>query len=125
MRKSLFIFGAAITLVASATYASYSMSGSRPEYVSLAEHNVNNLLQSTYGPGKCLASQQSDGSWGMKCSYDQGASVATFSVLPAKNAPRVIFGKFYLEATNELAVESAHQGLGRFLEIGTGNVTGA
>ena len=125
MKKSFLILGAAITLVASATYASYSISGSRPEYVSLAEHGVNNLLQSTYGPGKCLANQELEDKWEMKCSYDQGASVATFAVFPAKNAPHVIFGKFYLEATNKLAVESAQQGLGRFLEIGTGEVTGA
>lgn len=125
MRNSLFIIGTAITLVASATYASYSLSGSRPEYVGLAERGVNNLLQSTYGPGKCLANQKSEGKWEMKCSYDQGESVATFAVFPAKKAPHVIFGKFYLEATNQLAVESAQQGLGRFLEIGTGEVTGA
>ncbi|WP_338576933.1 hypothetical protein [Erwinia sp. E_sp_B01_1] len=125
MRKSFLVLGVTITLVASAAYASYSASGSHPEYVRLAEKGANNLLQSTYGPGKCLANQEPDGSWLMSCSYDKGATVATYSVLPPENAPQVIYGKFYLEARNQLAVDSAHNGLGRFLEIGTGGVHGA
>ncbi|MEM6160088.1 hypothetical protein AAH446_05940 [Erwinia sp. P6884] len=119
MRKSSFILGAAITLAALAAYTSYSIGGSRPEYVGLAEKGANNILQATYGPGKCLSNQEVDGGWVMNCSYNHGANVATYSVLPPENAPYAIYGNFYLEARNQFAIDSAHKGLGRFLEVGT------
>lgn len=112
-----------MALVASAVYAGYATSGSRPEYVRLAELSTNNLLQYTYGAGKCQASQEADGNWGMECSYDQGASVVSYFVYPPEKAPHAVVGKFYLEAKNQLAVDSAQKGLVRFLDIGTGNVT--
>lgn len=125
MKKSFLTVGAAVALLASAVYAGYATSGSRPEYVRLAELSTNNLLQYTYGVGKCMANQEANGNWGMECSYDHGASVVSYFVYPPEKAPHAVVGKFYLEAKNQLAVDSAEKGLVRFLDIGTGNVTGA
>jgi hypothetical protein len=125
MKKVLISTGIAGVLAAAATYYAYSSGDSRPEFVVAAEAEVNNFLQYTYGPGKCAAALDAKAGWSMACSYEDGKRVVQYNVYPADKAPQETGKSFYLEAQNELAVESASQSMGRFLGIGTSEFNGA
>jgi len=114
-----------IAVILAAAYYIYSSEDSRPEFVVAAETEANNFLQYTYGPGKCVAKPDEKAGWSMACSYEKGKRVVQYHVYPADKAPHETGKRFYLEATNQLAVESASQSMGRFLGIGTSEFSGA
>ena len=124
MKKIAVTLGVAAAVLATVAYASHSQAGDKPDYVIAAENTTNNLLQYTYGPGKCISSGSPQGAWDMTCSYQDGDHVMHYSVTPAKADLRKNSGNFVLESQNDLAAETAAQGLTRYLGIRTTKVSG-
>ena|GEM_PF-2064788 len=124
MKKYTIVVGVAVAVLATVAYASHSQAGSKPDYVIAAENTTNNLLQYTYGPGKCISSSNPHGAWDMTCSYQEGDHEMRYLVHPAKVDLRKNAGNFVLESQNDLAAGTAEQGLTRYLGIRTSKVSG-
>ena len=124
MKKYTVILGVVAAVLATVAYASHTQAGSKPDYVIAAESTTNNLLQYTYGPGKCISSSSPQGAWDMACSYQEGDHVMRYLVRPAKADLRKNSGNFVLESQNESAAGTAEQGLTRYLGIRTSKVAG-
>lgn len=104
-------------------FAGIAYSNDKPSYVSNAEISTNNFLMYTYGPGKCVASKGKTQQWQMVCSYDGGHDLVKYSVFPSDSEQRGNnIEKFRLSAQNELASQSATNGLTRYLMISTDKI---
>ncbi|WP_128600602.1 hypothetical protein [Pantoea wallisii] len=125
MKKLLLSVGVAAALMATAAYAGFAQGYGKPDYVVSAAATTNNFLKYSYGPGKCEIGASPQQAWDMVCSYDNGDRLIKYTVHPVNQDLRRNADKFYLEAQNALAVESAKQGLSRYLDIRTTEIKGA
>lgn len=119
MKTKIAVIGSSILFASTLVFAGIAYSNDKPGYVLKAENTTNNFLMYTYGPGKCAASKGKTQQWEMVCSYDGGHDLVKYSVLPSDSEQRGNSDKFRLIAENQLASQSATNGLTRYLMIST------
>lgn len=115
---SLSAFGIA-AVVTVASYISYSSFFAKPEYLQAAETRVGSYLTSYYGRVSCNSTPIKGEQWRLDCHDKAKGKDFEFSVYPAEQAPYAVSRAFYLEAVNDNAIQSASQGLMKYLQINT------
>lgn len=118
MKKVLTITSFCIAAAAVA-YISYTSFSDKPEYLQAAEMRVGSYLTSDVGRVSCNSTKVADQHWRLDCSTQAKGKTFEYSVYPAENAPYSVSRAFYLEAVNESAIQSAGQGLMKYLQINT------
>lgn len=103
--------------VAAAAYISYISSLDKPEYLQAAETRVGSYLTSDYGRVSCISTPMKGQQWRLDCHDNVKGKSFEYSVYPAEQAPYAVSRAFYLEAVNDNAVQSASQGLMKYLQI--------
>lgn len=117
--KKVLLISTLCVAVAAVAYVSYNISHAKPEYLQAAETRVGSYLTSDYGRVSCISTKMTDQYWRLNCQNLAKSKTFEYSVYPAENAPYTVSRAFYLEAVNESAIQSAGQGLMKYLQINT------
>jgi hypothetical protein len=115
---SLSVIGIAVALVGAA-YMGYAHSHDKPDYLQAAETRVSSYLTSDYGRVSCNSIQMQGQQWRLECHDKAKSKDFEYAVYPADQAPYAVSRAFYLEAVNDNAIQSASQGLMKYLQIST------
>ncbi len=118
MKQALTITSFCIA-VAAVAYIGYTSFTDKPEYLQAAETRVGSYLTSDVGRVSCNSTKVADQHWRLDCSTQAKGKIFEYSVYPAENAPYAVSRAFYLEAVNESAIQSAGEGLMKYLQINT------
>ncbi|XTZ37369.1 hypothetical protein ACQYRI_15500 [Salmonella enterica] len=118
--KKLLIF---LPLIAGIGFIIYKSTQTEPQppFVDKAQTRVTSYLSNSYGPVSCEAAKITADKWAMAC-HTLTARVErniNYALYPPEKAPYGVADGFYLVALNAEAKKSAHEGLMRYLKIGT------
>ena len=116
--SSLSAIGIAVAIVGAA-YMGYAHFHDKPGYLQAAETRVSSYLTSDYGRVSCNSTQVKGQQWHLECHNVAKSKNFEYDVYPAEEAPYAVSRAFYLEAVNDNAIQSASQGLMKYLQIST------
>lgn len=119
MNKVIALSTLCVAAAAIVGYIGYASTFDKPDYMQAAEARVGSYLTSDYGRVSCNSSKVAEQHWHLDCLNTAKGKTFEYSVYPAEQAPYDVSRGFYLEAVNDNAIQSASQGLMKYLQINT------